>query len=159
MQSQEDHLNLSPNAMGHHIWSNRLPNPCQPDYGAGRIFDTNVTLEQAISCVRNHIGTDVHLSLGLEHNKATTIKKVAVCAGSGASLLKGVEADLYVTGEMSHHELLDANHKKTSVILCNHSNSERGFLQVFKEQFNKILNNECEIFVSQKDKDPLITVK
>jgi putative NIF3 family GTP cyclohydrolase 1 type 2 len=36
------------------------------------------------------------------------IKSVAVCAGSGASLLLGVQADLYLTGEMSHHEVLSA---------------------------------------------------
>lgn len=30
------------------------------------------------------------------------IKSIAVCAGSGASVFKGVEADLLLTGEMSH---------------------------------------------------------
>jgi putative NIF3 family GTP cyclohydrolase 1 type 2 len=34
------------------------------------------------------------------------VGSVAVCAGSGASVLAGVAADLFVTGEMSHHEVL-----------------------------------------------------
>jgi hypothetical protein len=40
---------------------------------------------------------------------------VAICAGSGGSLLLGVDADVYFTGEMSHvglfndHEVLGSN--------------------------------------------------
>lgn len=30
------------------------------------------------------------------------ISTIAICAGSGSSVLKGVEADLYLTGEMGH---------------------------------------------------------
>jgi putative NIF3 family GTP cyclohydrolase 1 type 2 len=53
---------------------------------------------------------------------------VAVCAGSGASILAsnggdGRAADVVVTGEMSHHELLNAASRGHVVILTNHSNS------------------------------------
>ena len=34
------------------------------------------------------------------------VSTIAVCAGSGSSVLAGVPADLFVTGEMSHHEVL-----------------------------------------------------
>lgn len=34
------------------------------------------------------------------------IQTVAICAGAGSSVLKGVKADLYLTGEMSHHDVL-----------------------------------------------------
>ena len=37
------------------------------------------------------------------------VSSVAVCAGSGSSILLGVAADLFVTGEMSHHEVLVTN--------------------------------------------------
>jgi len=40
-----------------------------------------------------------------------------------------MEVDLFLTGEMSHHEILAANAQGTSVILCEHSNSERGYLK------------------------------
>lgn len=33
---------------------------------------------------------------------ADEIRTVAICAGSGSGVLKGVEADLYLTGEMGH---------------------------------------------------------
>ncbi|TSK14499.1 NIF3-like protein 1 [Bagarius yarrelli] len=58
-------------------------------------------------------------------------------------------------GEMSHHEVLDAVSKGTSVILSEHSNSERGFLYVFKERLSAHLPESVRVIVSQKDKDPL----
>lgn len=61
-------------------------------------------------------------------------------------------------GEMSHHEVLDAVHKNTTVFLCNHSNSERGFLHVFQEIFKGLLNNDSiHIVVSKFDVDPIAT--
>lgn len=64
---------------------------------------------------------------------------IASCAGSGRSVLVGCTSDVWLTGEMSHHEVLDAVHAGTSVILCEHSNSERGFL---KQELAKRLEEE-----------------
>ncbi|XP_061401068.1 NIF3-like protein 1 [Musca vetustissima] len=134
-----------------------LANCDDPNVGAGRIFSTKINLENAIKAVQKHIGLDVHVAMGVEHSPATNIERVAVCAGSGASLLRGVEADLYITGEMSHHDVLDANHQNISVILCNHSNSERGFLKTFKPKLVDMLNGQCEVIVSESDEDPIKT--
>ena len=43
---------------------------------------------------------------------------IAICAGSGGSMLLGVDADVYFTGEMSHHEVLAAMQSGHNVILC-----------------------------------------
>ncbi|XP_014087055.2 NIF3-like protein 1 [Bactrocera oleae] len=135
------------------------PNPLGGEFGgAGRTFTTSLTLDQAVASVQRHIGLDVQLSLGINHNLDTPITVVAVCAGSGASVLKGFEADLYITGEMSHHDLLDASHQNVSVILCNHSNSERGFLHKFETKLYNMLKGDCEVTISEKDKDPLKTI-
>lgn len=62
------------------------------------------------------------------------------------------------TGEMSHHDVLDAIHSNVSVILCNHSNSERGYLKEFKDTLTKLLNeSSIEILLSESDADPLVT--
>lgn len=59
---------------------------------------------------------------------------------------------------MSHHEILDAIHRNINVILCNHSNSERGYLVEFREKFIKHLdNNLTNIILSKTDVDPLVT--
>lgn len=63
-----------------------------------------------------------------------------------------------ISGEMSHHEVLDAVHNNVSVFLVNHSNSERGFLLVFQDALKRLLKNDnVEISVSKQDADPLVT--
>ncbi|RXM92298.1 NIF3-like protein 1 [Acipenser ruthenus] len=80
---------------------------------------------------------------------------MAVCAGSGSSVLNGVAADLYLTGEMSHHDVLDAVAVGTSVVLCDHSNSERGFLSELREALTGQLQGKVEVQLSETDRDPL----
>ena len=95
------------------------------------------------------------------HFPDSEMSSIAACAGSGASVLAGAPADLWLTGEMSHHELLDAAHAGKSVILCEHSNSERGFLKVLAGKLSGELwagreEGACpEIVVSKKDRDPV----
>lgn len=59
---------------------------------------------------------------------------------------------------MGHHEVLDAVHNGASVILTNHSNSERGFLRYFGPKLQARLNDQAQVIVSVNDKDPLETV-
>ena len=70
-------------------------------------------------------------------------------------MLQGVKADVYLTGEMSHHEVLDAVSHGVHVILCEHSNTERGFLMEFKNKLNELLQEKVDISVSSFDADPL----
>lgn len=84
------------------------------------------------------------------------ISTVAVCAGSGSSVLKGVKADLYLTGEMQHHDVLDAVHSGTHVILCDHSNTERGYLKMFADKLAvELCGGNVQVVLSQADRDPL----
>lgn len=59
---------------------------------------------------------------------------------------------------MLHHDVLDAAQKGISVILTNHSDSERGFLKVFSSNLQNLLNDEVQVLVSELDRDPLITL-
>lgn len=126
--------------------------------GQGRhvVLDEPISIAVALQRMKKHLGLPyLRLALGNQKTLDSAVKSVAVCAGSGASVLQGVKADLYITGEMSHHEVLDAVSKGTSVILSEHSNSERGFLSVFKERLSAHLPESVTIIISQKDKDPL----
>ncbi|MBQ8503740.1 MAG: Nif3-like dinuclear metal center hexameric protein [Clostridia bacterium] len=56
-----------------------------------------------------------------------TIKKVAVCGGAGMSFLNDVinsGADAYVTGDISHHEMLEAKERGITVIAAGHFETE-----------------------------------
>lgn len=70
-------------------------------------------------------------------------------------MLRGIKADVYLTGEMSHHEVLDAVSHGVHVILCEHSNTERGFLTEFKSKLNMLLEEKVDVVVSSCDADPL----
>lgn len=123
-------------------------------YGMGRIgnLTASITLDEAINRVKSHLQLK---SLRVAKSTDTNVlETVAVCAGSGGSLLKNVPASLYVTGEMSHHDVLHAVYNGTHVILCDHSNTERGFLVHLKKKLELQLPG-VELYISNVDKDPL----
>lgn len=73
------------------------------------------------------------------------IRSVAICAGSGSSVLRDVDADLLFTGELSHHDALAATEQGRCVVTLFHSNTERGFLHsVLKEKLTTILRREWD---------------
>lgn len=50
--------------------------------------------------------------------ESQSIRTISICAGSGGSMLLGTRADVYFTGEMSHHEVLAAVAAGHNVVLC-----------------------------------------
>ncbi len=68
--------------------------------------------------------------------------------------MEKVRADVYLTGEMGHHQVIEANHKGIAVVLCEHSNTERGYLSHIIENLAGNLPG-VELCISLKDKDPL----
>ncbi|AEO68035.1 0bda1580-0c6d-4c48-95bc-084b33984dd3 [Thermothielavioides terrestris] len=107
-------------------------------------------------------------ALGMKHvmvarpkppaGETNRIRSVAVCAGSGYDVLKDTDADLIVTGEMSHHNALRLVMQGKCVLTVFHSNSERGFLrQVLRPKLEEMLRKEdraAEVLVSEEDRDP-----
>ncbi|KAJ1735800.1 hypothetical protein LPJ61_000349 [Coemansia biformis] len=89
------------------------------------------------------------------------VSTVAICAGSGSSVVGPVKADVYFTGEMGHHEILAAVAKDTSCILAEHSNSERGYLRaVLAKRLQQELDEDdvdtpTSVVVSDRDRDPV----
>ncbi|XP_044194375.1 NIF3-like protein 1 [Thunnus albacares] len=139
----------------------KLEKPPLLGHGQGRlsVLDQPVTVATAIQKMKSHLGlSHLRLALGVGHTQESSVCTAAVCAGSGASVLNGIRADLYITGEMSHHEVLDAVAKGTSVLLSDHSNSERGFLAVFRERLAVRLPDSVTVVVSKADRDPLEVV-
>lgn len=137
--------------------------PCKPTEdvalaatgaGEGRVavLPAAVSLLDLVAAVKAHLKLE-HLQIALPSQHlasmaagpdaiktaaaALSAKSFAVCAGSGASVLTGVKADVFITGEMSHHEVLAANAAGTAVLLTHHSKCERGYLPVFAERFRK----------------------
>jgi dinuclear metal center YbgI/SA1388 family protein len=88
------------------------------------------------------------------------VKFVGVCPGAGASLSKLARQDgceVFVTGEMAHHDVMGALHAGMSVVLGNHTSTERGFLPRLASMIREHLPG-ADVIVSTTDRDPLITV-
>ncbi|EFX87532.1 hypothetical protein DAPPUDRAFT_43076 [Daphnia pulex] len=139
----------------------RVEKPPIPGSGMGRLIRLSepITINRVVELVKTHLKLQ-HVRLATAGNAENNmnVETIALCAGSGASLLKNVKADVFLTGEMSHHEVLDAVHRGTSVILCEHSNTERGFLSKWKEVLHSALGEDVQIDVSLNDHDPLQVV-
>ncbi|KAK4166540.1 putative NGG1-interacting factor 3 [Cladorrhinum sp. PSN259] len=128
--------------------------------GYGRLvkFDQEIKLNELIKSYAKGLGGLRYVMVARpKDDKPTVIKSVAVCAGSGADVLAGVDADLIVTGEMSHHAALRLTMLGKTVLMVFHSNSERQFLkEVLKPQLEEKLKGEegLEVLVSEVDADP-----
>lgn len=88
------------------------------------------------------------------------VRRVAICAGSGAGVFRKLNAsnrvDVLLTGEMGHHEVLAARAAGQAVILCEHTNTERGFLKArLEELVKKELGDDVTVLTSLCDEDPL----
>ncbi|XP_051009807.1 NIF3-like protein 1 isoform X1 [Acomys russatus] len=138
-----------------------LEKPLLLHTGMGRLctLKESVSLATMIERIKSHLKlAHIRLALGVGKTLESPVTTVALCAGSGGSILQGVEADLYLTGEMSHHDVLDAAAKGINVILCEHSNTERGFLSELQGMLGIHLENKINIILSETDRDPLRVV-
>jgi dinuclear metal center YbgI/SA1388 family protein len=135
--------------------------------GAGRgrsiTLRDPVPLAVVVARLKQHLGVptlrvalaDKVRDEALEH---VMVGSAAVQAGSGISVLRSTKVDLWVSGEMGHHDVLEANASGTTVILAEHSNSERGFLHAFLSRELSSRVPGIQVCVSRADRDPLRTV-
>jgi dinuclear metal center YbgI/SA1388 family protein len=84
------------------------------------------------------------------------VTRAAVCAGACGDLLDQAiarRADLYLTGEMRHHDAIKAARAGVTVVCTLHSNSERLTLRRLKSRLEAALPNLPAI-LSRTDRDP-----
>ena len=68
------------------------------------------------------------------------IRKIAVCPGSGKSFMKDViasGADAYITGDLGHHDAVDALGEGLSLLNAGHYGLERFFVPYMSEQIRR----------------------
>lgn len=84
------------------------------------------------------------------------VTRAAVCAGAGRGLLADAiagKADLYLTGELPHHDALKAAAAGLTVVCVLHSNSERAALRRLKARIEAAAPG-VEVALSAADRDP-----
>ncbi len=124
-------------------------------FGLGRIgkLAEPLRIEQIIDRIKAHTGAT---TVGLIGKEKRLVKTAAVCAGSCGSIINLViaaKADLYLTGELKHHQALAAQEAGLTCICLSHTVSERFILKKLAKQLQKQLNS-VTISISKKDADP-----
>ncbi|KAG8342588.1 putative NGG1 interacting factor 3-like [Trypanosoma vivax] len=132
------------------------------EVGMGRVVSLSKckTIEALVARVKKELNLPtVRVSLPNNWDKNTQVKSVAVCAGSGAGVFKKLkqQVDVLLCGEMGHHDVLAANACGRAVILCEHTNTERGYLRhSLQPLLQKKLGEGVRVVVSTSDEDPLV---
>lgn len=109
-----------------------------PQIGSGLVGELKEPMEQVEFLT--HVKKTFHAQvLKYTHFSSKTIKKVAVCGGSGRFLLKNAiqsGADAYITSDFKYHEYFDAENKLL-LIDTGHFESEQFTPEIFYEIIQK----------------------
>ena len=95
---------------------------------------------------------------------ATMIQKIALCSGSGASLLRDAVragADLLLTGDIKYHEAREAEAQGIALVDAGHFGTEILMVAAIRDFLGNSLNNAgyaAEILTADCEQDPFITI-
>jgi len=88
-------------------------------------------------------------AFGLSNTKCvkTTdwINKIALTTGSGCSLMRLIDVDCFLTGDIKYHDAMEAKSIKLSLIDIGHYESERYFAQILEKH---LINLGLEVIIS-----------
>lgn len=101
-------------------------------YGIGRVgtLEKETTLSEFAAVVCSAFDLP---STNFVGDKNSPVKTVAVCSGSGASLLSDISADVYVTGDIKYSNARNAADSGQNLIIAGHYETEICAMQVFKD--------------------------
>jgi dinuclear metal center YbgI/SA1388 family protein len=127
--------------------------PCGEGFGRVVQFERAVPFRTVLQRLKRRLGVK-HLQVARPAGAPAGVRTIAVAAGAGGSVLRGSGADVYLTGEMSHHDALAAVAAGTSVVLAGHSNTERGYLRVLKKRLAAAFAGALDVRIAAADRDP-----
>jgi dinuclear metal center YbgI/SA1388 family protein len=127
----------------------------QNKFGLGRIgkLAQPLSVEQIIRRIKRRTGAK---AVGIVGDAERLVKTAAVCAGYCGRIINaviGARPDLYLTGELKHHQALAAQQADLVCICLSHTVSERFILKKFAKQLRGQIK-QVTIKISKKDVDP-----
>jgi dinuclear metal center YbgI/SA1388 family protein len=133
---------------------------CKPEpegIGLGRVGNApSVLRSELVAHLKKALGLRYVLVAGPLDAPAT---RIAVAAGAGGELLEDAVrsgAEVFVTGEVRHHDALSAARRGVTVIATLHSNSERAAVRAYAARLGARL--EVPVTTSLADADPFVVV-
>jgi dinuclear metal center YbgI/SA1388 family protein len=108
-------------------------------YGLGRVGDLPDVLEldEFVDLCRTELMTVPRVA-----GRVQTVRRVAVCGGSGAGLIGAANAagaDVFVSGDIKYHDAADAIGLGLVVIDAGHDSTEKAALRVVSERLREAL--------------------
>ncbi len=124
-------------------------------FGLGRIgpLGEPAKVGQLVERIKKQTGAK---AVGLVGDTKRLVRTAAVCAGTCGKIVNTVMAagaDLYLTGEMKHHEALAAQEAGLTCICLSHTVSERFILKKVARQLKSRMK-QVNIKISKADADP-----
>jgi dinuclear metal center YbgI/SA1388 family protein len=132
-------------------------------HGVGRRvqLEQGATLEEICKRLKSHLGiAALQLGIGAGMDAKTVVSRIGVVPGAGASVANTAVSErcqVFVTGEMKHHDVVAATAAGMSVVLAGHTSTERGFLPRLKERLERAVPGVA-FFLSREDREPLLWV-
>jgi dinuclear metal center YbgI/SA1388 family protein len=143
-------------ALRPHVANGSRPEP--DGIGLGRIGAVaSTSREELVARLKSELALGYVLVSGPTTGAAAT---VAVAAGAGGELLEEAVragADVFVTGEVRHHDALAAARRGVTVIATLHSNSERAAVGAYAARLGARLAG-VTVTVSTQDRDPFVVL-
>jgi len=129
---------------------------CTCEYASGRygIIENEMYMFEFVNMLKTLFDSDKIRFTGDEYRK---IRRIALCTGSFDGNLVNVlsyKPDVFITGEMKYHDVLDMTRAGTEVVLLGHYESE----SIYKEYLKDILNNKfttVETLISKAERNLL----
>jgi len=127
--------------------------------GAGRriTLDQPASIAEIVDRTKRTLGvTSVRVARG--RGAADSHRVIGACAGAGGSMVDEAIAqgcEVFLTGEMRHHDVMAAIARGCTVLLPGHTNTERGYLPHYRERILEGLGeglSESQVVISGRDR-------
>ncbi len=98
-------------------------------------FDVDMTMDVMAADMKEAFGL-THIKSVIAHERK--IKRVALCTGSGASMINMINADLFLTGDIKYHDAMEAKALGLNLLDIGHFESEQFFGEILVEDLKNL---------------------
>ena len=129
-------------------------------YDIGRIgsLKGEITLYEAVELISEALDIDP-ARIRAAGDPQKKIRKIGMCTGAGAEFAGAAASagcDLFITGDVKHHEAIDAKALGIAIIDAGHYGTEKTFAVNMKRLLDEKLGGTVQVIASEVSTDPFI---
>jgi dinuclear metal center YbgI/SA1388 family protein len=146
-----------------HVFNKRFIEDFKDNNGVGIVFELprnmNIKSRDFAEKLKSMFGAGVvRYTSG---NENLNIKKIAFCSGAGGEFLTEIiekkRADVYISSDLKHSHFIEAQNQNFPLFDCGHFSTE-AIMKNFVADYLQNRFTECEILISESDKEPFEVV-